>query len=94
MPRGVYERKPESKRSNNRTKRICEGCGDEFQSVSSLLCYVCNRGTYVPTPEEIRERADAIKHGWTESEEKNRRGIMGREDVAYVVPTVREYARN
>mgnify|MGYP007073317078 CR=1 FL=1 len=64
----------------------CESCGDEFKGVNATLCYTCRRGLYVPTPEEIRERADAIKNEWSESEERNRRGIACRDDTGYVIP--------
>ena len=64
----------------------CESCGDEFEGVNATQCYACRRGLYVPTPEEIRERTEAIKHGWSESEERNRRGVTGYEDTDYVIP--------
>lgn len=59
--------------------RTCAGCGktlDESRRRAKYCCSDCREGVHLPTPDEIRDGADAIRAAWSDAERQNR--IVGR----------------
>ena len=57
------------------TVRTCAGCGKSLDASRRRAKYCsseCREEVHLPTPDEIRESADAIRESWSEADRASR----------------------